>query len=1156
MMIEMTDHKMALKQDASHRQQQAASPEVSVFVSANAGTGKTRVLTSRVLRLLLSGTPPDTILCVTYTKAAAAEMKHRLSAALQMWAVCSTEQLYASLREIGETNPTEKQLNTARRLFALILDFEDSPRIETVHSFCQQILMRFPIEADIPPFFDLIADEEADRLIQDCFLSVVQESYRLSGVLLQDIQTMSDHLSDMLLISHLSAVMKHRELVDKWAHEPAAYAAFSRFLAEDEGYLSETDYKIRENELVADLSAGPVARLATMLNIGGKTAQRRASLLADWLSLTALEKTEKIDIVIQALLSSTQTRLKDIADKAVRQAHPDFDLIAGPVLDDVEALCDARASVICRQLSCAISRLAGELYKRYQHEKRIRGLLDYDDLIFFTRKLLDREQMMAWVRWKLDQGINHLLVDEAQDTSPEQWQLLSRLTDSFFDGSAADGREDRTLFVVGDYKQSIYSFQGARPDVFIDSRQRYQNAALSAGQPFRSLAFDVSFRSSGAVLSFVDAVLAQDEMEGLGAERNAHGVYNADMAGLVEIWDQTRGEEPEKPEAFSVPELPQADRADARHAQRVASHIKELISGSHRQHFGREITPGDILILVHKRNSFYAMLRAELELQGIPVAGADRVRLNNQIEVLDLLALGDICLSPEDDLQLACVLKSPLIGWDEEQLYQLATSRGQRSLYDELMHHAGADTAFGEAADKIRQYRTISENKPVFEFFSTVLATGGREAFYHRLGKSVDDSLNAFLQRARDHASAASFSGQTGLASFISSFRQGGGDIKRDLDARSQHQVRVMTIHGAKGLEAPIVYLPDTLKDRPRAEQVLTDDRGAYWVSSETRRLALISAMKQRDEQNRRQEQQRLLYVALTRAQQALFISGWEQKSSRFEQGSWYQLMYNTLSALAEAIPTGEGGFQLVSGGPAADDHDKKADSGVTVSDAEYGWFYKSPETAPAPARPLNPSDLDSTDSPVAFSGSGRLTALLSGQLAHKLLEILPDIKAERHVEVAQAIAASVQTETSDRLDAEQAEQVISEVMAILTSEMLAPLFSGRALVEVPVSGLVGTVAVAGQIDRMLVTDETVTIIDYKTGAPPPQGQRPQSRYISQMAAYGALISEIYPGRKIDCYLLWCQNQSLTVLTEQEREEAVSRMQASASASASGLAIT
>ena len=398
MMTEMTDHKMALRQDASHRQQQAASPEVSVFVSANAGTGKTRVLTSRVLRLLLSGTPPDTILCVTYTKAAAAEMKHRLSAALQMWAVCSTEQLYASLREIGETNPTEKQLNTARRLFALILDFDDSPRIETVHSFCQQILMRFPIEADIPPFFDLIADEEADRLIQDCFLSVVQESYRLGGALLQDIQTMSDHLSDILLISHLSSVMKHRELVDKWAHEPAAYTAFSSFLAEDEGYLSEADCKIRENELAAELSSGPVARLASMLNTGGKTAKRRASRLADWLSLTAPERADKIDIVIQALLSSTQTRLKDIADKAVRQAHPDFDLIAGPVLDDVEALCDARASVICRQLSCAISRLAGELYKRYQHEKRIRGVLDYDDLIFFTRKLLDGEQMMAWVR--------------------------------------------------------------------------------------------------------------------------------------------------------------------------------------------------------------------------------------------------------------------------------------------------------------------------------------------------------------------------------------------------------------------------------------------------------------------------------------------------------------------------------------------------------------------------------------------------------------------------------------------------------------------------------------------------------------------------------------------------------------------------------------
>ena len=481
--------------EAVRRQAEATSPENSVFVSANAGTGKTHVLTNRVLRLLLSGASPDTILCVTYTKAAAAEMRFRLSEKLQKWAVCDQAELREDLFNMGEERPTQQQLARARELFAYILDFGDSPRIDTLHSFCQHILRRFPVEADVTPFFEMISEEDSDSLLSQSFLDIVDDAYRLNSPLVASISFLIDNGQAEQILSHLRSVLSDRKMIAGLAESPLGAKGYAETLETVHHFTPPEKLADAEADACAQLGKIDIKLLADRLMDGGVTAQKLAAQLYDWLALDAVQKPARLSILMKALFTAEHTRRAKYADKKVTEKWGRQDWIILPVLTILEEIRSKQASAICYAYSVAIADLAIALYRRYQQAKTARSVLDYDDLIYFTEQLLSRTQMMAWVRYKLDQGIDHILLDEAQDTSPQQWALLHQLTDSFFDGSEQDRDQQRTLFVVGDYKQSIYSFQGARPDVFVENNIRYQKQAKEAQKPFREIDFGMSFRS-------------------------------------------------------------------------------------------------------------------------------------------------------------------------------------------------------------------------------------------------------------------------------------------------------------------------------------------------------------------------------------------------------------------------------------------------------------------------------------------------------------------------------------------------------------------------------------------------------------------------------------------------------------------------------------
>ena len=1150
----MTDHLVNIEaaKHATALQREAARPDHSVFVSANAGTGKTQVLTMRVLRLLLSGAPADTILCLTYTKAAAAEMRHRLNKELSSWAICDESALLDRLGNLGIARPSQTQIDTARSLFAHILDHEDGPLIETVHSFCQSVLMRFPIEAGIAPQFDLIAEHDRNMLLVECFYALLNEaSASPASASAKAFMRLAAQSDDEQILKRLKGFLSNRSHAHKMAFEMDARAEFEANLLDEAGFFRPQDVLALTNEVMAEMQAAPLAEIADMLSDGGVTQQRRADKIRRWLALENHSRLRELGLLANAFLTQQGQALKKVSDKSIDSKHPTCEALQEPIMARMVQYQSATANALCFELTMALTDAGSALYRRFQQEKSARGMLDYDDLILFTTQLLKQEEKMAWVRWKLDRGINHLLVDEAQDTSPDQWKLIRYISAPFFDDvseAQKDGQSDdvRTLFAVGDYKQSIYSFQGARPQVFAASQVDFKNRLDEAKKPFSEIDFTLSFRSSGAVLGFVNTLIERGIHAGLGEQNpKPHAIYHNQLAGLVEVWPIIETAPADPPPYLDLPAFSAGEDGPLQQAKRVAAHIKSLLDGAEQAHFGKPIAPQDILILLRKRDSFFALLRAALEGENIPVAGADRMALKNQIEILDLLALADACLLPEDDLQLACLLKSPLIGLDENALMTLAAGRGDKSLFDQLMAHDGAVNMFGDAVAKFLKWRQLSQQLPVFEFFSVVLSQGGRKTFHCRLGHAVDESLDAFLQRARDHGET----GQPGLSHFLYAFRQGNSEVKHDMDSAGAGVVRVMTIHGAKGLEAPIVYLPDMLNARMPSDSLVSTEEAVYWPAGKPEN-EYMAALKIEAKEMRDQEADRLLYVALTRARQALFISGWSQKISRVEKDSWYESASATIQCCEGAYALEDGTWRLVSGQP--DASSKARPQAAGLAPPLPSWLEKVPDDEPIPARPLTPSDTGPRDATIPFGTASRKAAMLRGSFVHRLFEILPDLPASSRWAAASRIAAIMGMKEAGfdkpaAFTTEEIKALFEAVEQVMSLPELSSLFSRNALAEADISGLVGGQAVQGQIDRMVVLEDKVIIADFKTGLPPKElddlAQIPPA-YLRQMALYGALVSQIYPDREVECLLIWTQIMKVSSVPAQRRQEMLEQLAA------------
>ncbi|MBI1364416.1 MAG: double-strand break repair helicase AddA [Alphaproteobacteria bacterium] len=1137
-------------------QRLAANPAHSAIVAANAGAGKTRVLTDRVARLLLEGTPPSKILCITYTKAAAAEMAGRLFELLGGWALADDDKLAQALKALEGESYRERdaaKLAQARRLFARALETPGGLKIQTIHSFCESVLKRFPLEAGVAPGFAVI-DESAAAALSNAAI----DEAALNPALAAAFDRLSSRFEPDALRRILSEAIRSHQ---KWDEALLAAGGWRGLLDRSAQALGAAPGETAERIVSATLARfrrEDVERAHKALHESGGNPRRWCAVHTERY-LAALSPAEQWR-ALQRLFIKTNGAARDKfgSDKtAVLDAWVEGYLIAQQRLF-IDALEQARAAENLANTSALVAILE-HAFAAYERAKAARAGLDYDDLIIRVETLF-RTTAADWVRYKLDQGLDHILLDEAQDTSPGQWRVVEGPLEEFLAGQGA--REtNRTFFAVGDQKQSIYSFQGADANLFAEKQQDL-GKKIAAVAPFENAPLTCSFRSSAPVLRFVDALFAREEArQGVDTAVLSHGVKREGAAGLVELWPLTPRPERAEANAWDAPvDAPAPQNPTRVLTDAIADKIKSWLDNGEELHpRARAIRPSDIMILVQGRSALFHEMIKRLAQKGVPVAGADRLMLLDDAGVQDLLSYARAALFSRDDLSLAEILKSPFFGLDEASLFDLAHHRRDRqSLWGALRERANERPEWERARAEIEEARAIGLRDGAFAFLSHILETGapsGKKRLFSRLGEASAEPVNEFLRQALDYELANPRS----LQGFLAWAEKNAVEIKRDMEERAD-AVRVMTVHGAKGLEAEIVFLLDAHR-LPVLKNIgplfFAPVEGAVApLCSEKAGADSAAAAAARLEERRRayEEYRRLLYVAATRARDRLYICGLESGANKdphakdVAEKSWHALAEDAFGDLTDAKDAGEAPWggkirRLESGQTGAPERDEpEPDEGDFPAP---GWLFR-PARHEDPPKTLAPSRLADeaqakTDAP-AFSPLRRGDAFLRGRVLHRLLELLPDVAPAARRGAADRLLTHLAPETDETERALWRE----EALAVLADLAFAPVFAEGSRAEAAIGGVLKAgeteIVISGQIDRLAVDGARVLVVDYKTNRPPPKRVEDIApAYIAQLAAYRALLQQIYPDREIDCALLWTYEARLTPIPSPMLDHALAR---------------
>lgn len=1082
---------------AQAAQRRAADPAGSVWVAANAGSGKTRVLTERVARLLLEGAPPQKILCLTYTKAAAAEMQSRLFGMLGGWAMMEEGALREQLRGLtGGEAPDD--LDRARRLFAEALETPGGLKIQTIHAFCDSLLRRFPLEAGAPPSFRMLEGREQKALIAE----IMDD---LAGG--QDFRGIAALLNEDAVEALAQDVISNRDrFAGNW-DEAAIAAAFNAAppFDVDAARLAAID-ALDDQALLAMIAAYAA---------GTPTEQEKAKFLRGAFEVKGVSLA---DAVVDKFLKNDGDPYQGrwLATKATMAAEPNWEALTNHLIDIAVAVREAKFAAIAANRTARLMRFGAALVERYEAAKVARALLDFDDLVAKAQALLTSSAMAQWALYRLDGGVDHILVDEAQDTSPEQWAVIKAIAEEFHAGlGAREGQ--RTLFVVGDEKQSIYSFQGAEPGEFDRMRRHFDDRFRAAETPMKAEALAASFRSAPAILSAVDAVFDGGAATGLSAAGDpvAHLAFHDRRAGRVDLWPLVEpDEEIPDPDPWMPVDMPSKREPRAMLAGLVADHIADLLdSGARLPGDGRKIAPGDIIILLQNRKPMMTPLIRGLKQRGVPVAGADRLMLTEELAVKDLLALLRFAATPDDDLTLAALLRSPLFDVDEEGLFTLAHNR-DGTLWMALRD---LDTREAEVLWKVRKQADYQRPYEILEHLLT--QEGGRKRMLARLGPEAEDAIDELLAQALAYETVEPPS----LEGFLGWMVRGDEEIKRDQEGAAG-QVRVMTAHGAKGLEAPIVILPDTMRalreDRGRLAKVeiAGEPRGA-WKGRKGEEPALLAAAREAASQAQLEENRRLLYVAMTRAEDWLIVAGARGKQKTDMGETWYGMVESGLERAGAAIATDaapaglEGAVRrLETGGTPRMDETAEAD--VVSGFGAPAWAFTRPPSArktrleSVAASALGPAN----DGVVPVSALPPEIARRRGEAIHAALEV-----GAADPETIRRIFTAAAPDLPDNLIS----PAVQEAVAARALPEAACYFTPDALAEAAISLTIDAKRFTGRIDRLVVGPDEVAFVDFKSDATPPPPGPPPPAYVAQLAVYRAALQQIYPDKSVVADILW-----------------------------------
>jgi ATP-dependent helicase/nuclease subunit A len=1127
---------------------QAIDPRSSVWVSANAGSGKTTILTYRVISLLLSGVDPSRVLCLTYTRAAAAEMQNRVFNELGSWVTLNDEQLRAAMFKIEGKNPDAARLSFARRLFARAVETPGGLKIQTIHAFCERLLHLFPFESNVPARFRLMDETEQTDILAGCITALqhMLVSNERSD-LISAITHVTSEAGEQGFPSLIRDALKWRNAIADYAKDQISDAYDTQNEQSHLALMLGLERHETEEAITQQIAFGQGQDFKNALDDYGSWTTRLSGFnKADATLGVALDAAAKIsdintksDAYIAAFFTQKMTARAVPTGKVEKTDPYLYHAVKNEQIRLIELL-EKHEAARCLSRTSALMQVVDEVMTLYANAKRVRGLLDFDDVISRTNRLLQRSTS-AWVLYKLDGGIDHLLVDEAQDTSPEQWSILTNLTEEFFSGEGVRNT-NRTVFAVGDEKQSIYSFQGAAPNSFAAQKKLFQARAQNIQQQFHPVELQLSFRSTGDILSAVDATFSDaSHFKGLSGDDpkpTVHETTRMDEAGLVEIWpcEERDASEELDPQAevdrvpITAPEIKLAKRI----AARIAYWLK---SGAKFESDDKLIEAGNIIILVRNRSRFFNAIIRALKSANVPVAGADRLKLNDHIAVMDLLAVAESALLPDDDLTLATVLKSPLISLNDDDLIGLCALRGDISLYQALAQNPDYSAAY----QRIEHWRKLARSCSPFHFFSTILGVDdGRKLILARLGLDAAEAMDVFLNDALSWQTK----NMPSLFAFMHFMKSTNRQVKREFDTIPD-AVRVMTVHASKGLEARIVFLGDTFsaptgRKAPKLFKLQNEDMQklqpeivAWSPSKKFDPLPVVEA-RARWLEAEYDEYRRLLYVGMTRARDRLYIGGFMGKNKASEV-AWFTTIETALGAgkYLQSIPAEDGSGDVLQWRSVT----QKATKAKETSDNKLkpfimpDWLQNPLPDEIAPLPPLRPS------SPLQAARQAQAQTELNlqqgdkarrfGVLIHMLLQHLPAVDASKRALLADRLlelkAADMASDHASMRDM---------VLNLLAKPEMESIFGTNSRAEVEISGQISGQPVLARVDRLCVLETQVLIIDFKTGKAPADINFIPEPVLRQLALYSHLVQRIYPEKQVRAGIIWTDTARLMFASE------------------------
>jgi ATP-dependent helicase/nuclease subunit A len=1123
-------------------QARASNPAVSAFVSANAGSGKTHVLVHRVIRLLLAGVPPEKILCITFTKAAAANMAERVFSTLGHWVTLSDAALDAAMIAAGIAQPDQKLRLRARELFACALETPGGLKVQTIHALCTRLLQQFPFEANVPARFTVLDDRDQTEMMERASLAVMLDAARApDSPIGRALQAAMASAADVTFKEVVREACLSRDHFMAWTDTVGDAGIAAAQVSALLGIGTDDRIEDVEREIVdgPHLPRSCWEEIARTLDTGAKTERDNADRLRAALPAAGAAQ---VDEYLGMFLTETERAArKSVVTKNFIRDNPAIGSRIEAEASRLGPLIEKRRAVTTRDRTEALLHIAIAVAANYRREKQERGLLDYDDLIDKTLALLS-SGASGWVHYKLDRGVDHVLIDEAQDTSPRQWDIIAHIIAEFTAGAGARDGVTRTVFAVGDEKQSIFSFQGAAPREFDARRWELKRKFEDAGLKFESIPFTYSFRSGQAILKSVDHVFRDETIYCSIHAEKTHPLHEAlPDAGpsQIDLWELSAADDKQEIEGWRAPfDGVPVTSAEVKLSKRIQTEIRRLVTGGTvTGHIGnrRRLSYGDVLVLVRRRGNLFDAVIQALKHARVPVAGADRLKLTEHIAIIDLMNLADALLLPQDDLALAVALKSPLFNLTEDELFALAWNR-KGSLRDALTAQAAVNGRFKDAIDRLTECDRRRQTETPFALYAWLLGgDNGRARILRRLGHEANDALDEFLELALSYERKAPAS----LQGFMAWLRAADTEVKRDMEIK-RDEVRVMTVHGAKGLEAPVVIMADTTTSPSDTQRLRlihlpqgNGGKAVVWAGRKAEDPSCVAGAREAMLDETEHEYRRLLYVAMTRAADRLIVAGcMPGNRSSVRDNSWYDLIKRGLAQsdlTFVEIPAGDG---VVKSYRRIEEVKPEAEATLDVAESAAAslpeWLRLPAASEQVADRQLRPSDtVDDQRIGIRTSETAtlRAAALLRGTLVHRLLQSLPELPSASRLEAAQKYLAR----NAEGWSEGDRKTLAEKLLALVEDPRFAAVFAPGSRAEVSIVGRLDRrggppALVSGQIDRLVVTPGEILIVDYKTNhAPPTSMAEAPAAYVRQLALYRAVLAKLYPGRPVRAALLWTE---------------------------------